>query len=100
MRPLKGLVLSANKKTGLKVRLESGLITILPYDKHINVGQNILVKYDFIKNQATGIINSYSENNMPEPTKVKKGDDNDPEDPETIELLLNSWPSPPPYDGC
>lgn len=86
MRPLKGTVLSADKKTGLKVRLESGLITILPYNKDINTGQNILCKYDYTKNQVTGIVNSYSDSNVPEPTKTEKGGNDD--DQEIIEALL------------
>jgi len=89
MRPLKGLILSVNKKAGLKIRLESGPIITLPYNKYIHTGQEILIRYDFTKNQAIGIINSYSENNIPEPRKVEKGGkDNDPENPEIIEILL------------
>ena len=89
MRPLKGTILSINKKTGLKIRLESGFTGTLPYHKNMNIGQSILVKYDFTKNRIIGIINYYNEDNIPPPTKTNKGgDDNDPENPEIIENEL------------
>lgn len=88
MRPLKAVVLSTNKKTGIRVRLESGPIIILPYNNNINIGETILIKYNFIKKEIVGIINSYSEISTPAPTKIEKGgEDNDPENPETFELL-------------
>lgn len=90
MRPLKAVVLTANKKTGIKIRLESGLITmILPYNKKYHVGQKITVAFNFNKNEVTEIIDSnYNPENMPE-AQIKKrgGEDNDPENIEMIELL-------------
>ena len=86
MRPLKGLVLSVNKRDGLKIRLESGPIITLPYNKHTHTGQKILIRYDFTKNQAMGIINPYSEIKIPGPTKIEKGGKDN--DPEIIETLL------------
>lgn len=68
MRPLIGTVKS-NKKTGLRVKLESGLIIVLPYNKNLNIGEKILIKYNFTKNKASGILNSYSEDKIPEPEK-------------------------------
>jgi hypothetical protein len=84
MRLLKAVIIAANKKTGIKVRLESGLITIvLPFEKKYHVGQPVSVAY------AARIINSqYNSENIPE-AQIKKrgGEDNDPEDPEILELL-------------
>lgn len=91
MRPVTGFVLSTGKKSGLKIKLESGRIIKLPYNKNIQVGQKILVRYNFTTNKVTGIINSYKEENIPETTKRKRGgNDNDPEDPEIMEILLAS----------
>lgn len=90
MRLLKAVVIAASKKTGIKVRLESGLITmVLPFKKKYHIGQKITVAYDFNKNKVTKIITSkYNPENIPE-AQIKKrgGEDNDPEDPEMIELL-------------
>jgi len=55
MRPLKAVILSVNKKTGLKIRTESGLIITLPYKKY-HTGQEVLISYDFTKNKAVGIL--------------------------------------------
>ncbi|MCK4526511.1 hypothetical protein KAW18_04000 [candidate division WOR-3 bacterium] len=89
MRPIKALVLSIDKQAGIKIRLESGLLATLPYNKNKNVGQTIHVTFNFTKKQVVGAINTYKEENMPTPTKTDKGDvDNDPENPELIEALL------------
>ena len=90
MRPFKAVIIAANEKTGVKVRLESGLNTIiLPYKEEYYVGQRITVIYDFNKDRITKIVSSkYDSENIPE-AQIKKrgGKDNDPEDPEMIELL-------------
>jgi hypothetical protein len=90
MRLLKAVIIAASKKTGIKVRLESGLITmVLPYNKKYHVGQKITVVFNFNKNEITKIITSkYNPENIPEAQIKKRGGvDNDPEDPEIIELL-------------
>ena len=90
MRPFKAVIIAANKKTGVKVRLESGLIaTFLPHKEKYYIGQKITVIYDFDKDRITEIIASkYDSENIPE-AQIKKrgGEDNDPEDPEIMELL-------------
>jgi hypothetical protein len=90
MRLLKAVIIAANKKTGIKVRLESGLITIvLPFEKKYHVGQPVSVAYDFTEKSPARIIDSnYNSENIPE-AQIKKrgGEDNDPEDPEMLELL-------------
>jgi len=81
VRPLNGIVIGI-RKTGLKVRIESGLVASLPYDKKYQVGQKVLIKYDFTKNIVKSIFNSeYVEENMLEikERKEEEGEDNDPE---------------------
>lgn len=56
MRPIKAVIISANKKTGLKLRLESGLTAILSYDKKYRKGEGVLISYDFTKNKAVRIL--------------------------------------------
>lgn len=56
MRPLTGTILTIDEKAGLKVKLESGLITTLPYDETFSAGEEIMVGYDFTKNRVTKII--------------------------------------------
>lgn len=64
MRPLKAVIIAA-KKTGLKIRTESGLTRSLgPQNKEYYVGQQILVAYDFTKNKVTKIIKEYSTDPM------------------------------------
>jgi hypothetical protein len=90
MRLLKAVILAASKRTGIKARLESGLITIiLPYEKKYHMGQKITVAYDFTEKSPAIIIGSgYDSENIPEAQIKKRGGvDNDPEDPEIIELL-------------
>jgi hypothetical protein len=89
MRLLKAVIIAASKKTGIKVRLESGLITmVLPFKKKYHVGQTVSVAYNFTKNKGRIIDSDYNPENIPE-AQIKKrgGEDNDPEDPEMIELL-------------
>lgn len=62
MRPIKAVILSANKKTGLKLRLESGLITTLTYNKKYNIGESVLVSYDYTKNKVIRILEHKEEN--------------------------------------
>lgn len=77
MRPLKGIIISA-KKSGSRIKLESGLTVTLPYHSKMNTGEKVLVKYDFTKNRAVGILNYYDEDNIPLPTTEEKGgNDND-----------------------
>jgi hypothetical protein len=90
MRPIKATVLSVDKKGGVKLKLESGHITTLPYHTSLFPGQKLLIKYDFTKGKITGVVNPYKEENMPVPAKIEKGgNDNDPEDPELIELSMS-----------
>lgn len=90
MRPVKAIALSVNKKTGIRARLESGPVIRLLYDKNVIAGQRLLIRYDFTNKHPLGIVNAYSENNLPGPIKVEKeGENNDPENPETIELGLS-----------
>lgn len=88
MRPLKAVIITASKKTGIKVRLESGLIIVLPYEKKHHVGQTVSIAYNFIKNKGRVVDSNYDPENLPE-AQIKKrgGEDDDPEDPEIIELL-------------
>lgn len=87
MRPLKAIVI-ANKKTGVEVRLESGRTTTILTDKHYYVGQSLLVSYDFTKKSILGIIEQYHAEDIPNAPKTKQvGDDNDPEDPEILDIL-------------
>jgi hypothetical protein len=89
MRPLKAVIMAASKKTGIKVKLESGLITIvLPYEKKYHIGQTVSVAYNFAKNKGRIVNSGYNSENLPEAQIKKRGGvDNDPEDPEIIELL-------------
>lgn len=67
MRPLKAVILSVNKKTGLRLRLESGATAVLPYKKDYNVGQEVSVTYNFIKREVTGIFqNKHRIEDIPE----------------------------------
>lgn len=88
MRPLKAVILTVNKKTGLKIRTESGLIATLPYDKKYYRGQKISVVYNFIKCRVVGIFPDERKiENMPEKLELEEtGVDNDPENPD-LELL-------------
>ena len=82
MRPLKAVVIAASKKNGIKIRLESGQITmLLPYNKKYHVGQEITVIYNFTKNKIIKIVASeYHPENMPKATKIQKaGKDSDVE---------------------
>lgn len=63
MRPIKAIILAANKKTGLKIRTESGLIATLPYKKY-HTGESILINYDFTKNKVIGILEYREGKNM------------------------------------
>lgn len=56
MRPLKAIIIAANKKTGLKIRIESGLIANLPYNKKYYAGEKIIISYDFTKNKVGHIL--------------------------------------------
>jgi len=87
MRPLSGIVIGTNKKTGLRIKLESGLIASLPYDKKYNMGQKLLIMYDFTKNTVKGIFNPKMDNMLELIEHNFNGEDNDPENPERIELL-------------
>lgn len=78
MRPLKAVILSVNRQTGLKIRIESGLIEILPYDKKHYTGESILISYDFTKNKVVGIL-EHKEEDMHE--IEEEGEDSNPEDP-------------------
>lgn len=90
MRPVKAIALSVSKRLGTKVKLESGPVVILPYDKDINAGQELLIRYDFTKNCAISIINPYRANDLSETTKIIYGTlDNSHENPEEIELELS-----------
>lgn len=64
MRPINAVILTTNKKIGLKIRTESGLIATLPYNKKYNTGQSILVNYDFTKNKIVGILECREGANM------------------------------------
>ena len=64
MRPMNAVILTINKKTGLKIRTESGLIATLPYNKKYNTGQSILVSYDFTKNKVIGVLEHREGANM------------------------------------
>lgn len=92
MRPIKAVIIAASKKTGLKIRTESGLIKILPYNEKYYIGQEILVAYDFTKNRITHIIQNYHEEGTPETIQIEKEEQED----ETLELL--SWFSDTKYD--
>lgn len=77
MRPIKAVIISANKKTGLKLRLESGLIAVLSYDKKYHTGEEVLISYDFTKNKVVRIL----ENKEESMTEIEElGEDNTPED--------------------
>lgn len=56
MRPLTGMILTVDELTGLKIKLESGLIVSLPYNETFSAGEEVLVGYDFTKNLITGLI--------------------------------------------
>lgn len=87
MRPLRAVVLSVNKKTGLEAKTETGLIVNLSYSNVI-IGQTILIGYSLTGDRAE-LLNTYENINITKPTKIEKGgDNNDPENPEEIELAL------------
>ena len=87
MRPLRAVVLSVNKKTGLEAKTETGLTVNLPYNNVI-IGQTILIGYSLTGDRAE-LLNTYENINITKPTKIEKGgDNNDPENPEEIELAL------------
>lgn len=72
MRPLKAVVIAA-KKTGLKIKTESGLVRSFgPQNKEYYVGQQILVAYDFTKNKVTKIIKEHNTDPM-----LKESEDED-----------------------
>lgn len=72
MRPIKAVILTVNKKTGLKIRTESGLVAILPYNKKYHTGQSILVSYDFTKNKVVDILEHREGANMLEIEELEK----------------------------
>ena len=74
---MKAVILAANKKTGLKIRTESGLIATLPYKKY-HTGESVLINYDFTKNKVVGILEFREGKNMLEIEDT--GEDNNPED--------------------
>lgn len=78
MRPLKACVMSV-EKTGIKVRLETGLTADIPYANNINVGQRILVGYNHIEHKIVRVINTYDEGAIePEKTDME-GEDHENE---------------------
>lgn len=77
MRPLRAVILGANKKTGLKLRIESGLIAVLSYDKKYHTGEEVLISYDFTKNKVVRILEHKEEGT----TEIEEiGEDSTPED--------------------
>lgn len=82
MRPLKAVILAANKKTGLKLRTESGLVATLAYDKKYHTGQGVLVSYDFTRNKVVSILEYREGKNMLEIEEL--GEDSNPEDPSQL----------------
>ena len=66
MRPIKAVVQSVFGKVGIKIKLESGLVTLLSTPKHYHVGENIIVTYDFTTNKVVKIVNAYDEEDIPE----------------------------------
>lgn len=81
MRPLHAVVIAVNKKTGLKLRTESGLIATLAYDKKYHTGESVLVSYDFTKNKVVRIL-EHKEEDMPEIEEL--GENSNPEDPSRL----------------
>lgn len=77
MRPLKAVILAANKKTGLKLRTESGLVATLAYDEKYHTGESVLVSYNFTKNRIVRIL-EHKEEYMLESKEL--GKDDTPED--------------------
>lgn len=73
MRPLKAVILATNKKTGLKIRTESGLVATLPYNKKYNTGQGVLIGYDFTRNKVVGIL-EHKEEDMHEIKEDEEGE--------------------------
>ena len=63
MRPLTARILSTNEETGLRLKLESGLVTTLPYNKFTLAGEKVLISYDFTKNQVNGILHDTEDQN-------------------------------------
>lgn len=78
MRPLNAVILATNKKTGLKIRTESGLVATLPYNKKYNTGQGVLVGYDFTRCKVVGILEHREGKNMLEIEET--WEDSNPED--------------------
>ena len=68
---MKAVILAANKKTGLKIRTESGLIATLPYKKY-HTGESILINYDFTKNKVIGILEYREGKNMLEIKEIEE----------------------------
>jgi len=90
MRPVKAIALSVSKKLGTKIKLESGTLVTLPYNKNINAGQTLLIKYNFTKNSVSGVINPYHIVNLTEPAKLIYGIlNNQHENSEKAELELS-----------
>lgn len=75
MRPLNAVIIGTNKKTGLKLRLESGLIATLAYDKKYYMGESVIVSYDFTKNKVIHIL-EHKEEDIPEIEEL--GEDSNP----------------------
>lgn len=78
MRPLKAIIIATNKKTGLRIKTESGLIVNLPYNKKYYIGESILVTYDFTKNKVIGIL----KNTIEEMEEIKPTEESNQEMPE------------------
>ena len=81
MRPLHAVIIAANKKTGLKLRLESGLVATLAYDKKYHTGESVLISYDFTRNKVVRIL-EHKEEKMFEIEEI--GEDSNPEDPSQL----------------
>lgn len=87
MRVLKAIVVSVDKKTGIGVKLESGLNTMIPYIP-VHIGQSILVGFDHAKNCITRIINKYKGEDQLESTEtVADGEDSELENPEELTAM-------------
>lgn len=61
MRPISAVITAANKQDGLTVRLESGLVATLPYDKRYRKWQRVRIGYNFNKNEVVGILHATQE---------------------------------------
>ena len=86
MRPLEAIIIAASKKTGLKIRTESGLIETLSYNKKYHVGQKVAVAYDFTRNRITQILNQdHYEKGVSETAPIEGGEQED----EDLGLLVS-----------